>query len=117
MCVSLADTYADGAGGLDLERSQLGAGMSQRGKVKRFVTALQTHAQRCSQTLYDLQQLRSLARDLHIEVMRSHAVLLTHTQCCSLTLTRTQTPSHTLANLQAHASASQKDARSLPHGH
>ncbi|XP_046886503.1 DNA helicase MCM8 [Hypomesus transpacificus] len=66
---SLADTYADGAGGLDLERSQLGAGMSQRGKVKRFVTALQTHAQRCSQTLYDLQQLRSLARDLHIEVV------------------------------------------------
>lgn len=66
---SLADTYADGAGGLDLERSQLGAGMSQRGKVKRFVTALQTHAQRCSQTLYDIQQLRSLAKDLHIEVM------------------------------------------------
>ncbi|KAM6956402.1 DNA helicase MCM8 [Aplochiton taeniatus] len=66
---SLADTYSDGSGGLDFERSQLGAGMSQRSAVKRLVAALNSHAQRTNQSLFEMQQLRSMARDLHIQVV------------------------------------------------
>lgn len=65
---SLADTFSDGSGGLDFERSVLGVGMSQRSAAKRFITALNTHAQRTHTLLYDLTQLRSLAKDLNIQV-------------------------------------------------
>uniref|UniRef100_A0A4W5QIP6 DNA helicase MCM8 n=1 Tax=Hucho hucho TaxID=62062 RepID=A0A4W5QIP6_9TELE len=65
---SLADTFSDGSGGLDFERSVLGVGMSQRSAAKRFITALNTHAQRTHTMLYDLTQLRSLAKDLNIQV-------------------------------------------------
>ncbi|KAI4795049.1 hypothetical protein KUCAC02_031673 [Chaenocephalus aceratus] len=58
---SLADTYSDGLGNLDFERSQLGSGMSQRGAAKRLVNALHQHAQRTNQKQFDLQMLRSIA--------------------------------------------------------
>ncbi|XP_068424164.1 DNA helicase MCM8, partial [Clinocottus analis] len=66
---SLADTYSDGLGNLDFERSQLGSGMSQRGAAKRLVNALHSHAQRTNQTQFDLQTLRSVAAKMNIKVM------------------------------------------------
>ncbi|KAM4597632.1 DNA helicase MCM8-like, partial [Polymixia lowei] len=66
---SLADTYSDGLGSLDFQRSQLGSGMSQRSAAKRLVNALHTHAQRTNQKLFDLQQLRSVADTLNIQVL------------------------------------------------
>uniref|UniRef100_UPI0009B3E28A DNA helicase MCM8 n=1 Tax=Monopterus albus TaxID=43700 RepID=UPI0009B3E28A len=69
MKYSLADTYSDGLGNLDFERSHLGSGMSQRSAAKRLVNALHSHAQRTSQKQFDLQTLRSLADKLNIKVM------------------------------------------------
>ncbi|XP_042338922.1 DNA helicase MCM8, partial [Plectropomus leopardus] len=66
---SLADTYSDGLGNLDFERSQLGSGMSQRSAAKRLVNALHSHAQRTNQTQFDLQTLRSVADRMNIKVM------------------------------------------------
>lgn len=70
MCFSLADTYSDGLGNLDFERSQLGSGMSQRGAAKRLVNALHAHAQRTNQNQFDLQTLRCVADRLNIKVNR-----------------------------------------------
>ncbi|KAL7383307.1 hypothetical protein ABVT39_008382 [Epinephelus coioides] len=66
---SLADTYSDGLGNLDFERSQLGSGMSQRSAAKRLVNALHAHAQRTNQKQFDLQTLRSVADRMNIRVM------------------------------------------------
>ncbi|XP_049927246.1 DNA helicase MCM8 [Epinephelus moara] len=66
---SLADTYSDGLGNLDFERSQLGSGMSQRSAAKRLVNALHAHAQRTNQKQFDLQTLRSVANRMNIKVM------------------------------------------------
>lgn len=65
---SLADTYSDGLGNLDFERSQLGSGMSQRSAAKRLVNALHLHAQRTNQKQFDIQMLRSMADRLNIKV-------------------------------------------------
>ncbi|XP_010904530.1 DNA helicase MCM8 [Esox lucius] len=65
---SLADTFSDGSGGLDFERSVLGVGMSQRSAAKRFITALNMQAQRTHTVLYDLTELRCLAKDFNIQV-------------------------------------------------
>lgn len=65
---SLADTYSDGLGNLDFERSQHGSGMSQRGAAKRLVNALHTHAKKTSQREFDLQTIRGLADKLNIKV-------------------------------------------------
>ncbi|XP_034538356.1 DNA helicase MCM8, partial [Notolabrus celidotus] len=66
---SLADTYSDGLGNLDFERSQLGSGMSQRSTGKRLINALHMHAQRTNQKQFDLQMIRSVADRLNIKVM------------------------------------------------
>lgn len=66
---SLADTYSDGLGNLDFQRSQLGSGMSQRGAAKKLINALHTYAQRTNQTQFDLQTLRSVAAQMNIKVM------------------------------------------------
>lgn len=65
---SLADTYSDGLGNLDFERSQLGSGMSQRSAGKRLINALHMHAQRTNQNQFDLQMIRSVADRLNIKV-------------------------------------------------
>ncbi|RVE63312.1 hypothetical protein OJAV_G00153850 [Oryzias javanicus] len=72
---SLADTYSDGLGNLDFERSQLGSGMSQRSAAKRLVNALHSHAQRTSQKQFDLQTLRSMADKLNIKVANFQGLL------------------------------------------
>ncbi|XP_053292433.1 DNA helicase MCM8 [Pleuronectes platessa] len=66
---SMADTYSDGLGNLDFERSQLGSGMSQRSVAKRLINALHAHAQRTGQKQFDMQMLRSVADKLNIKVL------------------------------------------------
>uniref|UniRef100_A0A3P8RDN3 DNA helicase MCM8 n=1 Tax=Astatotilapia calliptera TaxID=8154 RepID=A0A3P8RDN3_ASTCA len=63
---SLANTYSDGLGNLDFERSQLGSGMSQRSAAKRLVNALHQHAQRTGQKQFDVQTLRSIADRVNV---------------------------------------------------
>uniref|UniRef100_A0A8C6UTP4 DNA helicase n=1 Tax=Neogobius melanostomus TaxID=47308 RepID=A0A8C6UTP4_9GOBI len=72
---SLADTYSDGLGNLDFERSQLGSGMSQRSVAKRLVHALHMHAQKTNQKEFDLQTIRSVADKLNIKVMDFEGLL------------------------------------------
>ncbi|CAL9687718.1 unnamed protein product [Knipowitschia caucasica] len=72
---SLADTYSDGLGNLDFERSQLGSGMSQRSAAKRLVHALHTHAQKTNQKEFDLQTIRGVADKLNIKVMDFEGLL------------------------------------------
>uniref|UniRef100_M4AIM6 DNA helicase MCM8 n=1 Tax=Xiphophorus maculatus TaxID=8083 RepID=M4AIM6_XIPMA len=72
---SLADTYSDGLGNLDFERSQLGSGMSQQGAAKRLVSALHSHAQRTNQKQFDLQTIRSVADKMNIKVMDFQGLL------------------------------------------
>lgn len=75
---SLADTYSDEFGRLDFDRSQLGSGMSNRSKVKKFVSALNRLAERTHRSMFEFQELRQLAKDLQIQVniiyITEHAV-------------------------------------------
>uniref|UniRef100_A0A671M3J9 DNA helicase n=1 Tax=Sinocyclocheilus anshuiensis TaxID=1608454 RepID=A0A671M3J9_9TELE len=66
---SLADTYSDEFGRLDFNCSQLGSGMSNRSKVKTFVTALNRLAERTNKSMFEFQELRQLAKDLQIQVV------------------------------------------------
>ncbi|MCI4382531.1 hypothetical protein PGIGA_G00015970 [Pangasianodon gigas] len=66
---SLTDTYSDEFGRLDFDRSQLGSGMSNRSKVKKFVAALNQIAERTHKTLFEIQDLRQLAKDLQVQVV------------------------------------------------
>lgn len=61
-------TYSDEFGKLDFERSQHGSGMSNRSQAKRFVSALNSIAERTYSNLFDLQQLRQIAKELQIRV-------------------------------------------------
>uniref|UniRef100_A0A8D2PE56 DNA helicase MCM8 n=1 Tax=Zosterops lateralis melanops TaxID=1220523 RepID=A0A8D2PE56_ZOSLA len=68
MKYSMLGTYSDEFGKLDFERSQHGSGMSNRSQAKRFVSALSSIAESTYNNLFDLQQLRHIARELHIRV-------------------------------------------------
>lgn len=66
-------TYSDEFGKLDFERSQHGSGMSNRSQAKRFVSALSSVAERTYNNLFDVQQLRHIARELQIRVSSASA--------------------------------------------
>ncbi|NXI99513.1 MCM8 helicase, partial [Psophia crepitans] len=68
MKYSMLGTYSDEFGKLDFERSQHGSGMSNRSQAKRFVSALSSIAERTYNNLFDLQQLRHIAKELQIRV-------------------------------------------------
>uniref|UniRef100_A0A8C9G5M3 Minichromosome maintenance 8 n=1 Tax=Pavo cristatus TaxID=9049 RepID=A0A8C9G5M3_PAVCR len=68
MKYSMLGTYSDEFGKLDFERSQHGSGMSNRSQAKRFVSALSSIAERTYNNLFDLQQLRQVAKELQIRV-------------------------------------------------
>ncbi|NXG54209.1 MCM8 helicase, partial [Hemiprocne comata] len=68
MKYSMLGTYSDEFGKLDFERSQHGSGMSNRSQAKRFVSALNRIAERTYNNLFDLQQLRQIAKELQIRV-------------------------------------------------
>lgn len=71
-------TYSDEFGKLDFERSQHGSGMSNRSQAKRFVSALNSIAERTYNNLFDLQQLRHLARELQIRVSSASSPSSSH---------------------------------------
>ncbi|XP_007950670.1 DNA helicase MCM8 [Orycteropus afer afer] len=62
-------TYSDEFGNLDFERSQHGSGMSNRSTAKRFISALNSIAERTYNNLFQLHQLRQIAKDLNIQVV------------------------------------------------
>uniref|UniRef100_A0A8C2T597 DNA helicase MCM8 n=1 Tax=Coturnix japonica TaxID=93934 RepID=A0A8C2T597_COTJA len=68
MKYSMLGTYSDEFGKLDFERSQHGSGMSNRSQAKRFVSALNSIAEKTYNNLFDLQQLRQVAKELQIRV-------------------------------------------------
>ncbi|NXY89826.1 MCM8 helicase, partial [Alcedo cyanopectus] len=68
MKYSMLGTYSDEFGKLDFERSQHGSGMSNRSQAKRFVSALNMIAERTYNNLFDLLQLRQIAKELQIRV-------------------------------------------------
>ncbi|XP_039575012.1 DNA helicase MCM8 [Passer montanus] len=68
MKYSMLGTYSDEFGKLDFERSQHGSGMSNRSQAKRFVSALSSVAESTYNNLFDLQQLRHIARELQLRV-------------------------------------------------
>ncbi|XP_044516641.1 DNA helicase MCM8 isoform X3 [Gracilinanus agilis] len=68
MKYSMLGTYSDQFGNLDFERSQHGSGMSNRSAAKRFISALNTIAERTYNNLFQYQQLRQISKELHIKV-------------------------------------------------
>ncbi|NWU98785.1 MCM8 helicase, partial [Upupa epops] len=68
MKYSMLGTYSDEFGKLDFERSQHGSGMSNRSQAKRFISTLNSIAEKTYNNLFDLQQLRQIAKELQIRV-------------------------------------------------
>lgn len=65
---SMLGTYSDEFGNLDFERSQHGSGMSNRSTAKRFISALNSIAERTYNNLFQFHQLRQIAKELNIQV-------------------------------------------------
>uniref|UniRef100_A0A4W3KDN4 DNA helicase MCM8 n=1 Tax=Callorhinchus milii TaxID=7868 RepID=A0A4W3KDN4_CALMI len=65
---SLLDTYSDEFGRLDFHRSQHGSGMSKQSQAKRFIAALNRIGEQTYNNVFDVQQLKQLAREIHIQV-------------------------------------------------
>ena len=61
-------TYSDEFGNLDFERSQHGSGMSNRSTAKRFISALNSIAERTYNNIFQYHQLRQIAKELNIQV-------------------------------------------------
>ncbi|XP_040836911.1 DNA helicase MCM8 isoform X2 [Ochotona curzoniae] len=68
MKYSMLGTYSDEFGNLDFERSQHGSGMSNRSTARRFISALNSIAERTYNNLFQLCQLRQIAKELNIQV-------------------------------------------------
>ncbi|XP_074065588.1 DNA helicase MCM8 isoform X1 [Macrotis lagotis] len=68
MKYSMLGTYSDEFGNLDFERSQHGSGMSNRSAAKKFISALNTIAERTCNNLFQYQQLRQISKELNIQV-------------------------------------------------
>ncbi|KAH0513946.1 DNA helicase MCM8 [Microtus ochrogaster] len=65
---SMLGTYSDEFGNLDFERSQHGSGMSNRSTAKRFISALNSIAERTYNNIFQYHQLRQIAKELNIQV-------------------------------------------------
>ncbi|XP_071080734.1 DNA helicase MCM8-like [Haliotis cracherodii] len=68
MKFSMVDVYSDQFGWLDFKRSQHGSGMSGRSQPKRFVAALQKVAEQTYNSIFTVQQMRQIAKDLGLHV-------------------------------------------------
>lgn len=69
MKYSMVDTYSDQFGGLDFRRSQHGSGMSGRSKPKKLISALQRISDQTYNSIFTIQQMRHIARDIGLQVM------------------------------------------------
>lgn len=65
---SMLGTYSDEFGNLDFERSQHGSGMSNRSTAKRFISALNSIAERTYNNIFQFHQLRQISKELNIQV-------------------------------------------------
>ncbi|CAH6787822.1 Mcm8 [Phodopus roborovskii] len=65
---SMLGTYSDEFGNLDFERSQHGSGMSNRSTAKRFISALNSIAERTYNNIFQFHQLRQIAKEVNIQV-------------------------------------------------
>ncbi|XP_072163403.1 DNA helicase MCM8-like [Diadema setosum] len=68
MKYSMIDTYSDQFGFLDFQRSQHGSGMSSKSQAKKFVAILNRVAERTYNNIFTVQQMRELAKEVHIQV-------------------------------------------------
>ncbi|XP_068237217.1 DNA helicase MCM8-like [Palaemon carinicauda] len=68
MRFSMMDTFSDEFGLLDFQRSQHGAGASNRGQMKKFIAALQRMSDNTYKSTYSIDELRQLARQVNIQV-------------------------------------------------
>jgi DNA helicase MCM8 len=68
MKYSMMDTYSDDFGVLDFHRSQHGSGMSSRNQAKRFVAELNRISERTYNSLFSIQQMRQIAKDMRLRI-------------------------------------------------
>lgn len=68
MKYSLLDTFSDDFGNLDFQRSQHGSGMSSRAQSKRFVAELSRISEREYNSLFTVEQMRRIAKDLRLQI-------------------------------------------------
>ncbi|XP_046848188.1 DNA helicase MCM8-like [Xenia sp. Carnegie-2017] len=68
MKYSLVDTFSDGLGSLDFNRSQNGSGMSKNAQAKRFISELERISQLEYNSLFTMDQMRHIAMDLKLGV-------------------------------------------------
>lgn len=69
MKYSMLDVFTDQFGLLDFQRSQHGSGMSGRSQPKKFVAALQKMAEQTYNSIFTVQQMRQIAKDIGLQVM------------------------------------------------
>ena len=60
MRMSMVDTNADGFGSLDFSRSLNGSGTSSRGAAKKFILALQRHADRIQRNQFSIDEMKQV---------------------------------------------------------
>ncbi|XP_052800629.1 DNA helicase MCM8-like isoform X2 [Mya arenaria] len=68
MKYSMVDTYSDQFGGLDFLRSQHGSGMSGKAQPKKFIAGLQRISEQTYNSIFTIQQMQQIARDLGLTI-------------------------------------------------
>ncbi|XP_041352396.1 LOW QUALITY PROTEIN: DNA helicase MCM8-like [Gigantopelta aegis] len=68
MKYSMVDTYSDQYGWIDFKRSQHGSGMSGRSQPKRFIAALKKVAEQTYNSIFTIQQMRQIAKDISLQL-------------------------------------------------
>ncbi|ESO83521.1 hypothetical protein LOTGIDRAFT_207337 [Lottia gigantea] len=68
MKYSMFETFSDQFGCIDFQRSQHGSGMSGRSKPKKFIAALQRIAEQTYNSIFTVDQIRQIAKDINILV-------------------------------------------------
>lgn len=68
MKCSMVDTYSDEFGQLDFQRSQHGSGMSKKAQAKRYISELHRIAEETYNSMFTLQQLRTLCNKMNLQV-------------------------------------------------
>lgn len=64
----LLDTFSHDFGNLDFQRSQHGSGKSSRAQSKRFVAELSRISEREYNSLFIVEQMRKIAKDIRLQI-------------------------------------------------
>lgn len=65
---SMVDTFGDGDGALDFSRSLNGSGMSSRGAAKKFVLAMQRHAENLRRSTFSVEEMKMVLQSCGAKV-------------------------------------------------